>query len=112
MKEVLSAIKKYDGSDDHDLLLWQQKVTMYLSAKDLENFIEGPPARPISREDQQADKKAKSIICTCLSDCLLSSVITEPSAHAVWVKIQNLFQKKSRATRTRLVKDFWNLTKG
>ena len=112
MKEVLSAIEKYDGSESHDLLLWQQKVTMYLSTKDLEIYIEEPLKDGSSKEIQRADKKAKSIICTCLSDQLLSSVINEPSAFATWTKIQDTFQKKSRATRTRIVKDFWNLTKG
>ena len=85
---------------------------MYLSTKDLETYIEEPRKYGSSKEIQRADKKAKSIICTCLSDQLLSSVINEPSAFATWTKIQDTFQKKSTATHTRIVKDFWNLTKG
>jgi LTR polyprotein gag-polypeptide-like protein len=112
MKEVLTAIEKYNGSDHQDLLLWQQKVKMYLSTKDLDVYVEEPLVETSDKESQRADKKAKSIICTCLSDQLLSSVINEPTAFATWNKIQDTFQKKSRATRTRIIKEFWNLTKG
>lgn len=100
MKEVLSAIEKYDGTEDHDLLLWQQKVAMYLSTKDLDEYIDEPLGPNPSKEAQRADKKAKSIICTCLSNTLLVSVINEATAYDTWMKIQNTFQK-DREQRVR-----------
>lgn len=71
MKEVLTAIEKYDGRDDQDLILWQHKVRMYLSTKDLDQYIEAPINDQSLPVDKRSDKKAKSVICTCLTDTLL-----------------------------------------
>lgn len=111
MKKVLAAIQKYEGRDDQDLL-WQYKVKMYLSTKDLDSYIESPIETAATTQQKLADNKAKSIICTCLSDTLLCSVINEQSAYSTWIKIEDTFSKKSRATRTRIIKEFWNLQKG
>lgn len=94
MKEVLAAIEKYEGRDDQDLLLWQHKVKMYLSTKDLDIYVESPLGASSTTEQKRADKKAKSIICTCLSDTLLCSVINERTAYSTWTRLEETFNKK------------------
>ncbi|RAN68449.1 hypothetical protein B5P43_36745, partial [Bacillus sp. SRB_336] len=56
--------------------------------------------------------KAKSIICCCLHDLIVSSIMKEPTAHKAWKLLEQLYQKKSRSTRTRLIAEFWSCTKG
>jgi hypothetical protein len=56
MKEVLAAIEKYEGCDDQDLLLWQHKVKMYWSNKDLNVYVECPIGLMAPAEQQRADK--------------------------------------------------------
>ena len=43
MKEILNYITKFTGADTDDFQLWQQKVLMYLSTKDLETFVDQDP---------------------------------------------------------------------
>ncbi|RAN68788.1 hypothetical protein, partial [Bacillus sp. SRB_331] len=81
MKEILQSITKFTGADTDDFQLWQQKVIMYLSTKDLEVYIDQDPALPATTEELRNDKKAKSIICCCLHDLFVSSIMKEPTAH-------------------------------
>ena len=111
MKEILHAIPKYSGRDDDDLSLWQDKVLMYLSTKDLEVYVESKVDTKAA-DEKRNDRKAKAIVCMCLADNITASVIKMETAFEVWQFIENTFRKKSRSTRTRLIKEFWELKKG
>jgi len=111
MKEIFQSIPKFTGADTDDFMLWQQKVTMYLSTKDLETCIEKDPDSTATADQLRNDKKAKSIICMCIHDSIVSSVINEPTAKRAWDLLESLYRKKSRSTRTRLIAEFWNCTK-
>jgi len=112
MKEILNSISKFTGADTDDFQLWQQKVLMYLSTKDLEVFVDQDPAEDAGNDTLRHDKKAKSIICCCLHDGIVSSIMKERTAHQAWKLLERLYQKKSRSTRTRLIAEFWSCTKG
>ena len=111
MKEVLATIPRYAGKEDEDLLLWQNKVHMYLSTKDLECFVESELPVNATAYQKRLEKKAKAIICTCLADSIVSAIMKEQTALTAWKQIESLYQKKSRTTRTRLIAEFWNMNK-
>ena len=112
MKEIFQSIPKFTGADTDDFMLWQQKVAMYLSTKDLDSYIASEPDSKATSDQLRSDKKAKSIICMCISDSIVSSVIKESTAKRAWQLLESLYLKKSRTTRTRLIAEFWNCTKG
>ncbi|RAN68442.1 hypothetical protein B5P43_36765, partial [Bacillus sp. SRB_336] len=111
MKEIFQTIQKFSGKDTDDLLLWQQKVVMYLSTKDLELCVEKDPDANATPDQLRKDKKAKSILCSCIDDVIVGAIMKETTAHKAWALLESLYRKKSRSTRTRLIAEFWNCTK-
>ena len=111
MKEILHAILKYSGRDDDNLSFWQGKVLMYLSTKDLEVYVESKVDSKAA-DEKRNDRKAKAILCMCLADNISAlSNQDGDSIRGLAVHREHIPQK-SRSTRTRLIKEFWELKKG
>jgi hypothetical protein len=60
---------------------------MYLSTKVLESYVE-TKANVEKSDEKKAGKKAKSIICMCLADTIVGSVIKQSTAYEVWQYIR------------------------
>ena len=99
MKEIFQSIPKFTGAETDDFMLWQQKVAMYLSTKDLDSYIASEPDSMATSDQLRSDKKAKSIICMCISDSIVSSVIKESTAKRAWQLLESLYLKKSRTNQ-------------
>src|SRR5690242_9559066 len=79
---VNQMLPKFGGGETDNLELWQSKVRMYKATKDLQECVEAPPLPQSSdRNATKRDKKAQTIICTCLSDAVLGSVINLPDSY-------------------------------
>src|SRR5689334_17119748 len=79
--------------------------------KDLKACIERNPALEATADALRNDKKATSVICSCIDDLIVGAVMKEKTAHDAWVLLESLYRKKSRSTRTRLIAEFWSCTK-
>ena len=53
---------------------------MYLSTKDLEAYVESK-AKTEDPTEKKNDRKAKAIVCMCLGDTIIPSVIKKETAH-------------------------------
>jgi hypothetical protein len=75
--------------------LWKAKVLMMLDARDLEEYATGSisssgdhkPIMLTSDEHLRKSKKTKSLLCLCLSDDILSTVIDFETAHDVFKEL-------------------------
>eukprot|EP00474_Spongospora_subterranea_P007288 CRZ07746.1 hypothetical protein [Spongospora subterranea] len=82
------------NGDRASFQLWKAKLLMTLDSRGLEHYVTEDITvssgneiidRLQSTEDIRLAKRAKSIICLCLSDDILSSVIDLPTARLVFV---------------------------
>jgi hypothetical protein len=106
----------FDG-DRSSFQLWKSKILMYLDTRDLEEYSVGQQSsgsvvKPIdldSPEHQRKSKKAKNIICLCLTDDILTSVIDLPSAFDVFKHLCDQFEQNGRGARVRAWREFWSI---
>eukprot|EP00474_Spongospora_subterranea_P004481 CRZ04939.1 hypothetical protein [Spongospora subterranea] len=96
---------------------------MTLDCRGLDQFVLEDISRDIDTgnsiidrlQDSQTDKlakRAKSIICLCLSDDILSSVIDLPTARAVFLELCAQYERNGRGSRIQAWHLFWSLKKG
>lgn len=97
------------NGDRASFQLWKAKLLMNLDCRGLDQFV----LEDISHDtDKKLAKRAKSIICLCLSDDILSSVIDLPTARAVFLELCAQYERNGRGSRIQAWRLFWSLKKG
>ncbi len=101
--------------------LWKAKLLMTLDCRGLDQFVLEDIAHDTGNsiidrlqdsQDEKLAKRAKSIICLCLSDDILSSVIDLPTARAVFLELCAQYERNGRGSRIQAWRQFWSLKKG
>ncbi|MQL00615.1 hypothetical protein EI005_25760, partial [Escherichia coli] len=88
--------EKFNGANDFGL--WRIKMRAVLVQQGLVNALKGESALPATMPDQEKQdliEKAKSTIILCLGDKALREVAREPTAAALWLKLESLYMTKS-----------------
>ena len=112
-------IPTFDG-DRSSFQLWKAKLVMMLDARDLGIYATGTttplgkqmPFPLTTTEDKNQSKKVKSLICLCLGDDILPSVINLHSAHDVFAELCSQCENNGRGSRVRAWSSFWAIRKG
>jgi hypothetical protein len=108
------------NGDRSSFQLWKAKFLMMLDTRDLEQFATGiisikgnrEPIPLTSDELKSKSKKTKSLLCLCLTDEILSSVIDLETAFDVFTELCAQYENNGRGSRVRAYRHFWSLCKG
>ena len=101
-------IEKFNGQNFE---LWKLKMEDLLVDKEQWAAMD-PGTKPtgVSTEDwEKLDRKARSMICLCLSDSVLLNVSREHCVKKLWEKLGNLYQSKSLVNKLFLQKKLYHL---
>lgn len=112
-------IPMFDG-DRSSFPLCKTKLLMMLDTRDVEPYATGSISTLGERkplllsigEHLSKSKKTKSLICLCLSDDILASVIELETAHDVFVELCFQYENNGRGTRIRGWSQFWSIFNG
>jgi len=94
-------------SRDVNFGLWQVKMHAILVQQEVEDVLEGIEKLPKELSDQdklKLDRKAMSTIRLSLSDEVLREVLKEETAASLWKRLEEVYMKKSLASRIILKK--------
>ena len=83
-----------------------------LYCKDLHEPIEGIDAKPADMSDanwKKLNNKAIGHIIQWVDDSVIHQMANETDAHALWVKLVSLFEKKTAAKKAFLIKELINV---
>ena len=104
---------------------YQQKLTFFLQAKDLDDMLESTtptatkdtpfptPQSPQITDDtsRRRSKKARAYILMGMPDDILNSLVHLDTASAVWHTLKQIYERKSRSSLLRALKAYWKLQK-
>jgi len=92
---------------------WKHKISLLLALKDLDEHLVS--ARPETAELllawEKKDRKAQAIIGLTLSDQILENVRHVDSAAAMWLTIQNIFERHTLLNKLSARRKFYTATK-
>ncbi|KAL9260610.1 Retrovirus-related Pol polyprotein from transposon TNT 1-94-like protein [Drosera capensis] len=92
--------------------IWKSKMEDLLYCKDLYEPVEGDSAKPegMSESDwTKCNRKAVGTIRQWLDDSVYHHVASETSAHKLWKKLESLYEQKTAANKTFLIRKLVNL---
>ena len=103
MSNTVFNISKLRGADDFPV--WKRRIIALLQEKDYDvcigynatNFdpLESQPDFTSTNVSSRIDLKARGLIELSVDDSILSQLISESTAHAYWVKLHQIYQRKS-----------------
>ena len=91
---------------------WKTKKEDLLFCKDLYGPIEGDSGKPEGMKDDEwnrLNRKAVGVIRQWIDDSVFHHVATETSAHDLWKKLENLYDRKSATNKAFLFQKLVNL---
>ncbi|GJV97837.1 hypothetical protein Tco_1549414 [Tanacetum coccineum] len=93
-------IEKFDGTGN--FRLWRIKMHALLIQYGCEAALEVLPANMEAQTKAELNKKAHSVMILCLGNKVLREVTRETNTAGVWLKLKNLYMKKSLANKLYL----------
>ncbi|KAM5588228.1 hypothetical protein ABKV19_006591 [Rosa sericea] len=93
-------------------ITWKPRMEDILYCKDLHEPIEGEEAKPEGTSVPtwtKMNRKAIGHIREWVDDSVFHHVSNETNAHELWLKLTSLFEKKTAAKKTFLIKELVNM---
>ena len=91
---------------------WKTKMEDLLYCKDLYGPIEGDKGKPVGTKDEDWNKlnrKTVGVIRQWIDDNVFHHVSTETTAHSLWKKLEELYDRKSATNKAFLFRKLVNL---
>lgn len=109
-KEIPHGIVQFKGTGYEN---WSFRVKMYLDAIDVleavETSLPSNANEEATRKYIEKDKKAKSVMVSCISDDYLDYVRDKPTSMMMWNSLRDVFAVKSSTSQTIIRKQLAKL---
>ncbi|KAI8125273.1 Copia protein [Lucilia cuprina] len=109
-KEIPHGIVQFNGTGYEN---WSFRVKMYLDALDVLEAVESSLPENATeaqiRKYMKKDKKAKSVLVSCISDNYLEYVRDKSTSKAMWNALKDVFAVKSSTSQTIIRKQLARL---